>query len=181
MNLPNFLSLVRLCLIPVFTTLYFSSLENAHLLAGAVFLAAAATDALDGYIARRFNQITRLGRFLDPLADKLMVFSALVCVTVDRLIPIWVAAVYAGKEVIMAVGGLLFYKQTKEVPASNFLGKAATTLLVAAIAVVILFEDLAYGVKMGLIVTALLLTVSALVVYARRTVKDARRQSPEKD
>lgn len=176
MNLPNLLSLIRLCLIPVFTVLYFSPLANARLLAGLVFIAAALTDALDGYIARRFNQITRLGRILDPLADKLMVLSALLCVAVDGRLPFWIAAIYAVKEILMAAGGLLFYKRTKEVPSSNILGKLATTLLVAVIAAIILFDELSYPFKMALILTALIVTVAALAVYAYRSVQEARQK-----
>ena len=85
--IPNILSIIRLALVPAFVVVFFSESPNAQLYAGLIFILASLTDALDGFIARRFNMVTRLGRILDPLADKLMTVSALLCVTVAGLIP----------------------------------------------------------------------------------------------
>ena len=82
MNLPNILSLIRLCAVPLVPLAYFSDLPGANWIAAAIYLAAAMTDVLDGYIARKFNLITRLGRVLDPLADKMMAFCVLVCIII---------------------------------------------------------------------------------------------------
>ena len=80
MNLPNRLSLLRLCLVPVFAVVFFSPDPNSHSWAALIYAVAFATDIADGYIARRFDMITKLGRILDPLADKLMTFTVIICV-----------------------------------------------------------------------------------------------------
>lgn len=83
MNLPNKLSLIRLCLIPVFTAVYFiGALPFNFLIAGIIFVIAAATDFLDGYIARKHNLVTDLGKFLDPIADKVLVSTAFIVMLV---------------------------------------------------------------------------------------------------
>jgi phosphatidylglycerophosphate synthase len=84
MNIPNILSLFRLCLVPVFPLVYFSGMPYANLWAALVYAGAAATDVLDGLLARRLNMITRLGRLLDPLADKLMGAAVIVCVAPSK-------------------------------------------------------------------------------------------------
>lgn len=83
MNLPNKLSLIRLCLIPVFTAVYFiGALPFNFLIAGLIFAIAAATDFLDGHIARKHNLVTDLGKFLDPIADKVLVSTAFIVMLV---------------------------------------------------------------------------------------------------
>src|SRR5215813_6091468 len=78
LNLPNFITLVRILLIPVFVLLFFTPTADRSLSAAVVFVVAAITDLLDGYIARRTGQVTKLGKLLDPVADKLLVLSALI-------------------------------------------------------------------------------------------------------
>ncbi|HET8721103.1 MAG TPA: CDP-diacylglycerol--glycerol-3-phosphate 3-phosphatidyltransferase [Nitrospira sp.] len=86
LNLPNFITLVRILLIPVFVMLFFTPTPNRSLSAAVIFVVAAVTDLLDGYIARRTGQITKLGKLLDPIADKLLVLSALILlVNIDRV------------------------------------------------------------------------------------------------
>ena len=86
LNLPNVITLVRILLIPVFVMLFFTPTPERSLSAAVVFVVAAVTDLLDGYIARRTGQITKLGKLLDPIADKLLVLSALILlVNVDRV------------------------------------------------------------------------------------------------
>ena len=86
LNLPNFITLVRILLIPVFVMLFFTPTPDRSLSAAFVFVVAAITDLLDGYIARRTGQVTKLGKLLDPIADKLLVLSALILlVNIDRV------------------------------------------------------------------------------------------------
>ena len=75
MNLPNILTLIRVLLIPVFVALYFTGLPYWYAWAGGIFAAASFTDWLDGYLARKWNQITTFGKFVDPIADKLLVLD----------------------------------------------------------------------------------------------------------
>ncbi|MDX3775123.1 CDP-diacylglycerol--glycerol-3-phosphate 3-phosphatidyltransferase [Chromatiaceae bacterium AAb-1] len=88
-NIPNLLTLFRLLLIPVFIGCFYSGLEHARFLAAFVFCMAAITDALDGYLARKLQQSTPFGAFLDPVADKVMVAVALVLIAVDNL-SLWI-------------------------------------------------------------------------------------------
>ena len=110
MTIPNLLSLLRLALVPVFALVYFSCAPNAHLWSAVLYLAAFVTDVADGWIARRFNQITRLGRILDPMADKLMTFIVILCLTADGVIPVWAVVIFFCKELAMAIGGYLMYR-----------------------------------------------------------------------
>lgn len=161
MNLPNALSLFRLFLVPVFLLVFFSDTSYAYQSAVGIFLLAGLTDMLDGYLARKYDQITVLGRILDPLADKLMVTSALVAMSMTKMIPTFVCVLYIGKELFQIVGGAVLFKYIKDMPPSNFFGKAATTMLYITIVCVILFRvpetisKVLFGVTYGLVFIAL--------------------------
>jgi len=92
MNLPNKLSIVRIALIPVFVTLFFLPFNYVRFAALGVFIVASLTDFLDGYIARKYNMITKVGNFLDTIADKMLIVAALVVVTVSLVPYIFVAS-----------------------------------------------------------------------------------------
>lgn len=103
-NIPNLLTLFRLFLIPVFIICFYSNLEHARFWAAFVFWLAAITDALDGYLARKLEQSTPFGAFLDPVADKVMVAVALVLVAVDSL-SLWVtipAIIMISREIVIS-------------------------------------------------------------------------------
>ncbi|MDR6982970.1 CDP-diacylglycerol--glycerol-3-phosphate 3-phosphatidyltransferase [Rheinheimera pacifica] len=103
-NIPNLLTLFRLFLIPVFILCFYSGMENARFWASFVFCLAAITDALDGYLARKLEQSTPFGAFLDPVADKVMVAVALVLIAVDS-ISLWVtipAIIMIGREIVIS-------------------------------------------------------------------------------
>lgn len=107
MNLPNKISLVRICLLPVFIFFYLATFIPCNfLIAAIIFVVAASTDFLDGYIARKYNLVTNLGKLLDPIADKLIVMAALLLVTVDGTIPnpygIIASVIIIGRELIIS-------------------------------------------------------------------------------
>ena len=121
LNLPNFITLVRILLIPVFVMLFFTPTPDRSLSAAVIFVVAAITDLLDGYIARRNGQVTKLGKLLDPIADKLLVLSALILlVNIDRvsaLIAIFVIArevAVSGIRAIAAGEGLMIRPKRPE-------------------------------------------------------------------
>jgi CDP-diacylglycerol--glycerol-3-phosphate 3-phosphatidyltransferase len=103
-NLPNLLTLSRILLIPVFVVLFYTPTPERSLWAAFVFVVAAITDVFDGYVARRNGQVTKLGRLLDPVADKLLVLSGLFLLVGMGQVPAWVAIVIAGRE--LAVTGM---------------------------------------------------------------------------
>ncbi|SLM50143.1 CDP-diacylglycerol--glycerol-3-phosphate 3-phosphatidyltransferase [Nitrospira japonica] len=137
LNLPNVITLFRILLIPVFVILFITPTEDRSLSAAVIFVVAAMTDLLDGYVARRTGQITRLGKLLDPIADKLLVLSALILlVNVDRvsaLVAILVIArevAVTGIRAIAAGEGMIISAETT--------GKYKMALQVVAITMLIL-------------------------------------------
>jgi CDP-diacylglycerol---glycerol-3-phosphate 3-phosphatidyltransferase len=138
LNLPNFITLTRILLIPVFVVLFATPTPNRSLSAGLVFVVAAVTDLLDGYLARRNGQVTTLGKLLDPIADKLLVLSALILlVNVDRVSAL-VAIVIIAREV--AVTGIRAIAAGEGmVIAAETTGKYKMALQVVAI-VLLVFE-----------------------------------------
>lgn len=103
MNLPNAITVGRIALVPVFWVLAFKDSAGATAAALIVFIIASLSDFVDGYIARRDNKISRVGQFLDPTADKLLVGAALVVLVAERGFPLWAALLLAAREVIVQV------------------------------------------------------------------------------
>lgn len=137
-DIPNLLSLVRLLLVPVFVVLF---LKGHTMEAAIVFIFSGFTDVLDGFIARKFNCISNLGKVLDPLADKLTQFSAFICLYITELVPLWMPVVYFAKELATAIGALFVFKKGKVVVKSHVFGKLATFFVFAFVSVVIFFGD----------------------------------------
>jgi len=132
MNLANKLTLARIFLVPVFMIILVSKVPYGKWIAFVVFLLAASTDGLDGYIARSRKQITRLGKFLDTLADKLLISAALVSLVELREIPAWVAITIIGRE--FAITGLRSIVAAEGVVVSaSILGKIKTISQIIAI------------------------------------------------
>lgn len=102
-NLPNAITVGRIALVPVFLVLAFRGSTSATAAALIVFVIASLSDILDGYIARRDNKISRVGQFLDPTADKLLVGAALVVLVAQRDFPLWAAVLLAAREVVVQV------------------------------------------------------------------------------
>jgi len=137
LNLPNFLTLVRILLIPVFVVIFLVPTPDRSLLAAVLFALAAVTDLLDGYIARRTGQVTKLGKLLDPLADKLLVLSALILlVNIDRVSAV-VALLIIARE--LAVTGIRAIAAGERlIIAAEVTGKYKMALQVIAIVLLIL-------------------------------------------
>lgn len=137
MNIPIALTLIRIVLVPLVIVFLISSDRVHVLIAAAIFLAASLTDWLDGLIARRTNQVTRLGTLLDPVADKLLVAAALVSLVQVDMVPAWIAWVIIGRE--LAVTGLrgVALSMGVVVPASR-LGKLKTVMQYVALTLLIL-------------------------------------------
>ena len=178
MNIPNALSVLRLLLVPVFIFVFFADFEGAYYAAGAVFLFAALTDVLDGYIARKYQRITKLGRLLDPLADKLMKGAASVCLAVAGVIPVWAVLLIYFKELSMLAGTLLFYKRMRDVPASNLLGKAAEFSLCALTLAEIVFP-VPVQISNALWLAVLAAEYGAGIAYAFRASKSINQAKEE--
>lgn len=178
-NIPNLLTFIRLLLIPVFLICYYQMPEKPYI-AMLVFAVASLTDAFDGYLARRLNQITSFGKLCDPLADKLMVLSMLFCLGDDGLLAPpsmpwlnkFIVLTVLVKEALMVAGGLLLLKRG-HVVYSNILGKIATTLFCVALIMVFPWHGSGFITSFGqyLMLTAVVMTLVAFVSYLIGSVK----------
>src|SRR5699024_8330864 len=103
-NTANKLTMLRVILIPVYLVVWYLNLKYSALLALAVFVIASVTDFLDGYVARHYNQVTTFGKFMDPLADKILVITAMIWFVSVGLLPVWALVIVVARE--FAVSGL---------------------------------------------------------------------------
>lgn len=173
MNLPIALTLFRIVLVPLIMVFLISSSRVSVLIAAVIFVAASLTDWLDGRMARRWNQVTRLGTLLDPVADKLLVAAALVSLVHVEMLAAWTAVVIIGRE--LAVTGLrgVALSMGTVVPASS-LGKAKTVSQYVAITLLILEKgvspdlEIFHLISRGVLWIALALTVISGVDYFYR-------------
>ena len=164
-TVPNVLTILRLILIPVFVVLFFRNQRKAALV---VFVVASLTDMLDGFLARKLNQITDFGKLFDPLADKLMVITVMVCQGIAGVLPWAAIIIVAVKELIMVIGGMFMLKHNVVVY-SNYVGKAAMVFFIASLLLSFFHEELdAWGVQLDVILLWITvgLALVALVVYA---------------
>ncbi|MCA0174274.1 CDP-diacylglycerol--glycerol-3-phosphate 3-phosphatidyltransferase [Bacillus sp. RAR_GA_16] len=174
MNLPNKITVSRIFLIPVFlifllaplplgeTEIAGTVLLNSHLIATAIFIFASVTDWIDGYIARKHNLVTNLGKFLDPLADKLLVTSAFVSLVELGGAPAWIVVIILSRE--FAVTGLRLVASSEgEVLAASNLGKLKTWIQIIAIIMLLIqnvpFEAIGFPFATISLWAALLITV----------------------
>lgn len=164
MNLPNSLTVLRIFLVPLLIAVLFSTrLPNKEIIGTVIFLAAAITDLLDGYLARRRRQITTLGILLDPIADKLLIAAAFISlVQLDpALVPAWMVVIIIGRE--FAVSGLRSIAATQGFTiAANEWGKAKMVSQVVAVCIIIVAHRYGYLHLLGLGVDVRLLGSIAL-------------------
>lgn len=181
LNTPNILSIIRLCLVPVFVIIYFSGSEAAHFWAAVIYALATFTDFLDGYLARKYNLITNLGKVLDPLGDKMLTFAVLACLSLDNIIPDWIVLIYFAKEIMMGLGGLLIHRRARvEIPPSNMLGKTATVLFFVICVLLMLF-DVGHTASTLLVSAAVLVSLAAFVSYLVRYVAIMKTRGEPKE
>jgi CDP-diacylglycerol---glycerol-3-phosphate 3-phosphatidyltransferase len=176
LNLPNFLTLVRIMLVPVLVVALLDETPNGDTIAAIVFAIAAVTDGLDGYIARSREAVTTFGKVMDPIADKLLIAAALISlVSLDR-VAAWVAMVIIARE--FAVSGLRVAagQQGVLMPAS-LLGKAKTIFQVAMVMALIAADSGAAWVQ-ALVYLAVAMTVISGADYflnVRKRIEESRR------
>jgi len=131
MGLANWLTVLRILLIPVFVTLLVYQRPGGALV---VFAFAAFTDLLDGYVARQRGSQSRLGAFLDPMADKMLLIASFITLTWLKALPFWIAAVVISRDVILVVGALLIHMMGGRIyPRPTWAGKAATFCQIATV------------------------------------------------
>jgi len=134
-NVPNVLSMLRLVLVPVFLVLI---VLGDYVAALVVLIVASLTDLLDGFIARHFNQVTRLGQLLDPAADRLYIFAALIGLAAQGLVPWWIVVLIVSRDVMLLVLAVVLANHGYGPLPVHQLGKAATFALFFGLPVIML-------------------------------------------
>ena len=163
--IPNFLSILRIALIyPILESL----LSKDFIMSLTFFAIASLTDALDGFLARRMNWQTELGKILDPVADKLLLTGTIFILWVSEYIPLYIFIIFFSRDVVILVGAAVQMTLIESnAPLPNILGKLTTALQIAYIFIIILFELL--GISISLVVlyiSIVIVTFMSLVVYA---------------
>lgn len=168
MNLPNKLTIFRVILIPFFVVFLlapdFTGYNNY--IAVAIFIIASITDLLDGKIARKYHLVTNFGKFMDPLADKLLVSAAMICLIQTGKLAAWIVIIIISREFIIS-GFRLIASDNGIVIAASYWGKFKTTFQMLMVIVLILDIQLPFFQILGVVLTyaALILTVVSLVDY----------------
>ncbi len=166
LNLANAITIARILLIPVFLVLLLSGIPEPYgdIAAAAVFILAAATDKLDGYVARRSKQITTLGQFLDPLADKLLIAAALIALVSQGRVAAWVATLIIVREIAVSVLRIVGVSQGVSIPADKY-GKLKTVLQIVYIVYILVpTEQIARFIHVSTDVAIVIQWVLAAVV-----------------
>ena len=177
-NVPNVLTIIRLILVPVFVIVFQAGHPRWAL---AVFCLASLTDAVDGYLARKLNQITDFGKLFDPLADKLMVLTALFCQGLAGVFPWPAILIVLAKELYMVCGSF-FMLSRGVVVSANYFGKAATVCFMVSLILSFFHEEMgASGVQADIILIwiSVGLAILAMTVYTVNAVKQLRSREKQ--
>ena len=163
MNLPNKLTILRVIMIPFFVFFLLAPFFDGYgnYIALVIFIIASLTDLADGKIARKYNLVTNFGKFMDPLADKLLVCSAMICLVDLKLIPSWIVIIIIAREFIIS-GFRLVASDNGVVIAASYWGKFKTTFQMLMIIFTIFVLDVISNI---LVYVALALTVISLIDY----------------
>ena len=167
MNLPNKITIFRVCMIPIFLIfLLVDAIPYGNYIALAVFSIACISDAVDGYLARKYNLVTNFGKFMDPLADKLLVCSALICFIELDLMPAWIVIIIIAREFIIS-GFRLVASDNHVVIAASYWGKFKTIAqMVLCILLIANFDGAFFNMaEQILIYVSLVLTIVSLLDY----------------
>ncbi|MCX6553967.1 MAG: CDP-diacylglycerol--glycerol-3-phosphate 3-phosphatidyltransferase [Candidatus Aminicenantes bacterium] len=165
MTKANLITIVRIIMVPLFLVILLTEMQNKEIIAFAIFVIAAVTDSLDGYVARKYNQVSDLGKFLDPLADKLLVAAALMALVYLQEVETWVAAIIILREIF--ISAFRFYYLVKNASFSASIpAKIKTTFQIVALSILIIYQKLPYANYLRLLGTAILYIAVILTVYS---------------
>lgn len=161
-TIPNILSLFRIALIIPFVIFF---LQKNYIAAAVAIILSGITDALDGFIARKFNQITDLGKMLDPLADKLTLIAIMICIVILFPIVLPVVIVLIIKDVIMMIGASILLKDDIKPPAARWYGKIGTVMFYISVALIV-FLKAAFNYENSILSLVLLGLTAAMMIFA---------------
>jgi len=166
MSLANLITITRILLVPIFLVILLTEMENKEIFAFVIFLIAAISDGIDGYVARKYNQVTGLGKFLDPLADKLLVSAALLALVYLQVVETWIASVIILREIL--ISAFRFYFLVKDASFSaSWLAKKKTLMQIISISILIIYTKIPWYQEIIRQVGTVLLYIAAfLSVYS---------------
>ena len=187
MNIPNILTSLRIILVPVLVLVFYLPFEGRHLVTAGIFFFAAVTDWFDGFLARKLNQTTPFGAFFDPVADKIMVATAL-CLLVEDFDAFWItvpAMIIIGREIVISALREWMAELGKRTSvAVSMIGKAKTMAQMAAITFLLLsplrFDNLVGYLGIALLYLSAALTLWSMYVYLKAAWPDLTPFKPEK-
>ena len=165
MGLANTITILRILFIPVFIIVLYLPIKYKHIIAAALFIIISSTDALDGYLARKRKEITTLGKFLDPMADKLLISAALIFM-IGYGVEAWMAFVIIARE-FMVTGIRIIAASHKKVIAASSLGKIKTLLQITAVVAVLLNSSFGWYIML----IAVLFTIVSGIDYLMAALK----------
>ncbi len=165
MTKANIITIVRIIMVPFVLVILLTEMENKEIIAFAVFVIAAVTDAIDGYVARKYDQVSDLGKFLDPLADKLLVAAALIALVYLQEVATWVAAIIILRELFISVFRFYYLVHAASFSAS-LPAKLKTTFQIVALAILIIHRKLPFADQLRLLGNAVLYIAVFLTLYS---------------
>ena len=168
LTIPNMLSALRICMIPLLVWLYY--VKQDYLWTGSLLILSGLTDVVDGFIARRFQMISNLGKVLDPIADKLTQGAMLFCLVTRFPFMMAPLVLLILKEIFAAITGFLVIRNTGQVFGANWHGKAATILLYAMMILHVIWNDIPGILSDMLIAICIIMMFVSLVLYGIRNI-----------
>ena len=175
MNIPNTLTVVRIFLIPFFVYCYWFLPTEFFYLPIVILLVSGLTDIADGYIARKFHMITPLGRFLDPVADKLTIATVIVCLALRHSLMWILCGIYVVKELTLALFGLAKLKSWRNSIAAKWYGKASTVVLYLLMLTLMLCPSLSDPLILVMMAPPLVFIILSFIFYAKEINKKKNR------
>ena len=171
-TIPNILSIIRICLIPIVAWFYCA--EKNYVLAGSILILSGITDLADGYIARHYNMESDLGKIIDPFADKLTQATMLICLLLRYPLMLAPFILLSIKEIFMAIIGALVIKRMGIVMRARWHGKAATCLLYAMMILHIFWYDIPANLSAVLIFASVIMIGSSFVLYGMYNINQLK-------
>jgi cardiolipin synthase len=167
MNVPNALSLIRIAVLPVFAYLYLNSSDNSTYmyLAFGVLVISGITDSLDGIIARKFNQITDLGKLLDPIADKLTQVTVVICLALRYRVVVTLLVICLIKELCQAIGGIILLRRGIKIQGARWFGKISTFTFYGVMILIVGWPTMPNWLLVTFIIIVALLMLFAFANY----------------
>jgi cardiolipin synthase (CMP-forming) len=180
-NIPNLLSYLRLLLIPAFVVVFLSATsQRDYYIAALIVLFSALTDLLDGIIARKFGQITELGKVLDPIADKLTQITIIICL-LNQYTGMWaVILLFMIKELSMVINGLVLLKKGKKLDGAKWFGKWSTAVFFVCMILLVAMPKFPGEVAASLMIIASVFLLLSFVMYGREYAKMYQASREEK-